>query len=191
MEQNVRVEENDDLPELAGRWRSQVVLKRDVFSTIERGRFRTAAGEVEAVLRRLDDVPWWSRALARFLFWRERRALAVVGRLGIAPPLLFAGRNVLVRGWIDAIPLHIAKPHGDVGYFRSAKTALRMLHRAGDCPQRSRQRAELALCRQLRVHDRLPARVLLSVAATPGSALPVTRICAICSSTNVATLPAR
>ena len=68
MEQNVRVEENDDLPELARRWRSQVVLKRDVFSTIERGRFRTASGEVEAVLRRLDDVPWWSRALARFLF---------------------------------------------------------------------------------------------------------------------------
>jgi hypothetical protein len=65
MEQNVRVEENDDLPELAGRWRSQVVLKRDVFSTIERGRFRTASGEVEAVLRRLDDVPWWSRGLAR------------------------------------------------------------------------------------------------------------------------------
>jgi hypothetical protein len=131
MEQNVRVEESDDLPELAGRWRSQVVLKRDVFSTIERGRFRTASGEVEAVLRRLDDVPWWSRALARFLFRRERRALAVAGRLGIAPPLLFAGRDVLVRGWIDAIPLHIAKPHGDTAYFRSAKAALRMLHRAG------------------------------------------------------------
>jgi hypothetical protein len=72
MEQNVRVEENDDLPELAGRWRSQVVLKRDVFSTIERGRFRTASGEVEAVLRRLDDVPWWSRAHASVGRWRSR-----------------------------------------------------------------------------------------------------------------------
>jgi hypothetical protein len=39
--------------------------------------------------------------------------------------------SVLARGWIDAVPLHIAKPHGDVGYFRSAKRALRQLHRAG------------------------------------------------------------
>ena len=65
------------------------------------------------------------------LFRRERRALQVAGTLGIAPPLLFAGRHVLVRGWIDGVPLHIAKPHGDAGYFRSAKAALRKLHRAG------------------------------------------------------------
>ena len=117
--------------EVEGRWSSGVVLKRDVFSTIERGRFRTDAGEVDAVLRRLDGVPWWSRPLAYVLFWRERRALTVAGTLGIAPPLLFAGRHALVRGWIDGVPLHIAKPHGDARYFRSAKAALRTLHRAG------------------------------------------------------------
>jgi hypothetical protein len=55
----------------------------------------------------------------------------VAGELGIAPPLLFAGRRLLVRGWIDGAPLHIAKPHGDAGYFRSAKKALHTLHRAG------------------------------------------------------------
>ena len=120
-----------DQAELAGRWRGGVVLKRDVFSTIERGRFRTEDGEVEAVVRRLDGVPWWSRGLAYLLFRRERRALAVAGELGIAPPLIFAGRRVLVRGWIDGVPLHIAKPHGDAAYFRSAKAALRTLHRAG------------------------------------------------------------
>jgi len=117
--------------ELAGRWRGGVVLKRDVFSAIERGRFRSDAGEVEAVLRRIDDVPWWSRALARHLFRRECRALALAGPLGIAPSPLFAGRRVLVRDWLDGVPLHIAKPHGDAGYFRSAKDALRRLHRAG------------------------------------------------------------
>ena len=69
--------------------------------------------------------------MAFALFRRERRALAVAGTLGIAPPLLFAGRHVLVRGWIDGVPLHIAKPHGDAAYFRSAKAALRKLHRAG------------------------------------------------------------
>ena len=73
--------------ELAGRWNSSVVLKRDVFSTIERGRFRTETGEIDAVLRRLDGVPWWNRALACILFWRERRALAIAGPLGVAPPL--------------------------------------------------------------------------------------------------------
>ena len=122
----------DDIPdELGGRWRSATVLKRDVFSTIERGRFRTESGEVDAVLRRLDGVPWWSRIVAYELFRRERKALALAKPLGVAPPLLFAGRRVLVRGWIDGVPLHIAKPYGDAAYFRSAKAALRKLHRAG------------------------------------------------------------
>jgi hypothetical protein len=121
-----------DYPDqLGGRWRGDVVLKRDVFSTIERGRFRTDAGEVDAILRRLDGVPWWSRGLANILFRRERRTLAIAGPLGIAPPLLFAGRTALVRGWIDGVPLHIAKPHGDAAYFRAAKAALRALHRSG------------------------------------------------------------
>src|SRR5712692_11487280 len=119
--------------EVEGRWTNGVVLKRDLLSSVERGRFATPAGEVEAVLRRIDEVPWWSFALARHLFARERRALAVAGGLGIAPPLLFGGRRALIRGWIDGLPLHIAKPHGERGFFRSAKAALRKLHRAGIC----------------------------------------------------------
>src|SRR5580692_221509 len=123
---------DDQTPEeVRGRWRGDVVLKRDVFSTVERGRFRTDAGEVDAVLRRLDQVPWWSRPLAAALFRREQRALAIAGTLGVAPPLLFSGKHVLVRGWIDGVALHIAKPRGDAAYFRSAKAALRVLHHAG------------------------------------------------------------
>jgi hypothetical protein len=116
---------------LDGRWRGEVVLKRDIFSTIERGYFRTDDGEVEAVLRRIDGVPWWSKALAHLLFRRERRALALAATLDVAPRLLFAERRMLVRRWIAGVPLHIAKPQGDIGYFRSAKAALRRLHRAG------------------------------------------------------------
>ena len=82
-------------------------------------------------MRRLDDVPWWGRALAKELFRRERRALAVAGSLAIAPPLLLSGRQFLLPGWIDGVPLHIAKPYGDAAYFRSAKASLRKLHRAG------------------------------------------------------------
>jgi hypothetical protein len=119
--------------EIEGRWRTSVVLKRDVLSTVERGRFRADSGEVEAVLRRIDEVPWWSFPLARHLFGRERRALAAAAALGVAPPLCFAGKRVLVRGWIEGVALHLARPHGDRAYFRSAKALLRKLHRAGIC----------------------------------------------------------
>jgi hypothetical protein len=121
------------LSAVADRWQAGHVLKQDVFSTVERGRFATPAGDVDAVIRHLDDVPWWSRPLARILMARERRALEQVGKLGFAPPLLFAAKGVLVRGWIDGLPLHIAQPHGDLSYFRHAKAALRELHRHGIC----------------------------------------------------------
>jgi hypothetical protein len=119
--------------ELAGRWQPGLVLKRDLFSTVERGRFRTPGGEVDAVLRRLDEVPWFTALVAHHFLARERKALAAANPLKVAAPLLLAGRGFLVRGWIDGVALHIAKPAGDRGYFRSAKAALRQLHRAGIC----------------------------------------------------------
>jgi acyl-CoA synthetase (AMP-forming)/AMP-acid ligase II len=123
----------DDAALLAGRWTEGVLLKRDVFSTVERGRFRDGNGEVDAVLRRLDQVPWWSYVLARHLFTRERRALTLARNLNVGPELLWAGRRALVRGFINGVALHLAKPVGDVAYFHSAKQALRKLHRAGIC----------------------------------------------------------
>jgi acyl-CoA synthetase (AMP-forming)/AMP-acid ligase II len=53
--------------------------------------------------------------------------------LNVAPELLWAGQRALVRGFINGIALHLAKPAGDTAYFRSAKEALRKLHRAGIC----------------------------------------------------------
>jgi hypothetical protein len=82
---------------LSARWTEGVLLKRDVFSTVERGRFRSPDGEVEAVLRRLDQVPWWCFLPARHLFARERRALARARRTHVGPELLWAGRQALVR----------------------------------------------------------------------------------------------
>ena len=41
---------------IAGRWQAGTVLKQDVFSTSERGRFVTPTGESDAVVRHLDDV---------------------------------------------------------------------------------------------------------------------------------------
>jgi hypothetical protein len=123
----------DDAKQLAARWIEGVLLKRDVFSTVERGRFRSGGDEVDAVLRRLDQVPWWSLLLARHLFGRERKALTLAKGLDVGPELLWAGERVLVRGFIDGVALHLAKPRGDLAYFRSAKAALRRLHRAGIC----------------------------------------------------------
>lgn len=124
---------NDDAAVLSARWTEGVLLKRDVFSTVERGRFRGAAGEVDAVLRRLDQVPWWSYMPARHLFGREARALALARDLDVGPELLWVGKQALVRGFINGVALQMAKPHGDAAYFRSAKQALRKMHRAGIC----------------------------------------------------------
>ena len=55
----------------------------DVFSTVERGHFRTDGSEVEAVLRRLDQIPRWITPLALLLFSRERSTLVM---LGPSPP---------------------------------------------------------------------------------------------------------
>jgi hypothetical protein len=124
---------SEDAAVLSARWTEGVLLKRDVFSTVERGRFRSDAGDVEAVLRRLDQVPWWSYIPARHLFARERRALGLARDLHVGPQLLWAGRQALVRGFINGVALHQAKPVGDIAYFRSAKRALHKLHRAGIC----------------------------------------------------------
>src|SRR6516165_3818471 len=123
----------DDAAILSARWTEGVLLKRDVFSTVERGRFRDETDERDAVLRRLDQVPWWSFVLAQHLFARERKALTLAKGLNVGPELLWAGRRALMRGFIDGVALHLAKPYGDVAYFQSAKAALRRLHRAGIC----------------------------------------------------------
>src|SRR3979490_2057820 len=123
----------DDAAVLSARWIEGVLLKRDVFSTVERGRFRSETGEVDAVLRRLDQVPWWSYIPARHLFARERRALALANDLHVGPELLWAGRQALVRGFINGGALHLAKPFGQLAFCRPASLALRKLHRLGIC----------------------------------------------------------
>lgn len=116
-------------PDLS-QWRSHAVLKSDHFSTVERGYWRENAVEVPAVLRRFDSVPWWIRPIAHHFGRREARALERLG--GTAGPRLLAqGAGYLVRSWIDGVPLHIAKPHGDARFFRQAKRMMFAMHRKG------------------------------------------------------------
>ncbi len=112
------------------RWRPAAVLKSDHFSTVERGFWRADKGEVEAVLRRFDQVAWWVRPIAFHFGRREARALARLQ--GVAGPRLLAqGDGFLVRSWIEGLPLHLARPSGDAGYFRAAKRMLFAMHRLG------------------------------------------------------------
>ena len=65
------MDEHDVPAELAGRWRRSVVLKRDVFSIVERGTFRgpdgarlrgpakTQAKKRALTARALDDLAGW------------------------------------------------------------------------------------------------------------------------------------
>ena len=143
------------------------------------------------MLRRLDDVPWWSRPWPTHCSGANVARSAVAGRLGVAPPLLFAGRHVLVRGWIDGVPLHIAKPYGDAAYFRSAKAALRALHRAGIAHNDLAKEQNWLYAQWPRLRHRFPARRRASAAAARCSASRAMKTCAICSSTSAATLRTR
>ena len=71
-----------------------------------------------------------------------------------------------MRSWIEALPLHIARPAGDLDYFRSAKKALARLASAKRHAQRSRQGTELAAHARRALHaDRFPARDALLAAS--------------------------
>jgi tRNA A-37 threonylcarbamoyl transferase component Bud32 len=100
------------------------VLKSDVFGTISR------AGDT--VIRDARRARSWARGLARHLLRREHRALTrlALGR-GIdgIPRVVSLTPGVLTRSWIEATPMHLARPH-DPAYFRAAARLVRRLHAA-------------------------------------------------------------
>jgi RIO-like serine/threonine protein kinase len=99
-------------------------LKADTFGSIWR--------IDDTVVRNTDAARPWARALARYLMRREHRALTRLalgkGIEGI-PRVLQLGSGTLSRSWIDAAPMHLAKPR-DPAYFRAAFKLLRKLHAA-------------------------------------------------------------
>ncbi|MGU3493786.1 serine/threonine protein kinase [Xanthobacteraceae bacterium A53D] len=114
------------------RFTVDTVLKRDVFSTVERGTWTDRDGVAHpAVRRRWDKVSPWFALLAAQLASHEVKALEAVQSTGVTTPLLAVGRKFLVRGWVEGVPLQIARPTGDLYFFQSARNALHILHRAG------------------------------------------------------------
>jgi len=95
------------------------LLKSDVFGAV------TRFGDT--VVRDTASARWWALPLALHLLERERRALTrLAGQTGI-PALLESSGDRLTRGWIEATPMHLAKPR-DLAYFRAAAQLLRRLH---------------------------------------------------------------
>lgn len=110
---------------------SSSVLKTDVFSCIERGVAVTPDGPVAAVRRDTRAARLWAAPVARVLHWRERRALRRIRGIAGVTQLIAADRGVLVRTWLDGLPMQVARPFGNAAFFRSAKTLLRRLRRIG------------------------------------------------------------
>ncbi|HEX2139211.1 MAG TPA: RIO1 family regulatory kinase/ATPase [Woeseiaceae bacterium] len=102
------------------------LLKSDVFGRVT---LSPAAGE-PAILRDLVGARWWARGLGRRLMAREARALAALDGVEGVPRLLRAGRDSLVRSYIEGLPMHRARPN-EPAYFRRASALLRRMHRAG------------------------------------------------------------
>jgi len=118
------------LPPSGGVFELDTVLKRDTFSTIERGIWRDARGNAfPAVRRNYAEVKWWVKPLARHFAKREARALRRAEGSGHTVPVYALEEGHLVRGFVDGIPLQIARPYGDLAFFRSARKGLREVHR--------------------------------------------------------------
>ena len=107
------------------------VLKRDVFSETIMGHLADDPS-VKVVLRRLDGVPWWARAISQFLARKEARGLRAVQGIKGVPVLLEADKGGILRVWSEGTPLHLAKPSGPEWY-QDAGRLLREIHRRGVC----------------------------------------------------------
>ena len=183
------LEDREGTPaELGQRWHRNVVLKRDIFSIVERGTYRGPDGDVDAVARRIDHVPWWTFAFARNFFIREERAPTVVGPPCIAPLLYFSARPLVVRRWIARSPLHLALSRrflgplparasprriGPLGCSRQHSATINAESRRDAEGQRARQqKMELDRVRTQRLH-RGPLTVAAVIAAGGTCAPPV------------------
>ena len=102
----------------------ELLLKADIFGSIWR--------MGDTVVRNARAARPWASALALYLLRREHRALT---RLALGPGLEGIPRVLefspgrLTRSWIEATPMHLAKPR-DPGYFRAAARLVRRLHAA-------------------------------------------------------------
>ena len=86
------------------------------------------------MLRRIDDVPWWSFRSRAICSRASARALALARRARHrAAAAVLPDAACWCAAGSTACRCIIARPARRLAYFRSAKAALRKLHRAGVC----------------------------------------------------------
>ncbi|EDM70623.1 serine/threonine protein kinase [Roseobacter sp. AzwK-3b] len=107
----------------------ETVHKRDIFSETISGHLE-GISDFPVVLRKLDTVPIYARAIAWALARRETRALRAVTGIEGCPLLIRVDRSGLLRSWTQGTPLQLAKP-SDPAWYRDAKRLLRQMRRAG------------------------------------------------------------
>lgn len=105
------------------------VLKRDPFSETVTGHLSDAP-ERKLALRKLDELPWWSWPVARYLARREVRGLRAVKGIEGCPELIRYDREGILRDWSEGTPLQLAKP-AEAAFYRDAKRLLREMRRRG------------------------------------------------------------
>lgn len=105
------------------------VLKRDVFSETVQGHAPGDPGR-KLAMRRLDNLPWATRWLARLLAGREAKALRAVAGIEGTPRLIRADAQGILRTWSEGTPLHLARP-ADRSWYRDARRLLRQMRRRG------------------------------------------------------------
>lgn len=110
----------------------RTLLKRDLLGAVFRVETDASVTAPSAVLVERDTraARWWLRLLARRLAAREADALRRLERFDEVPTLVGWDGQRLQRAWIDATPMHRARPR-DRAYFREALRLLRRLHAAG------------------------------------------------------------
>lgn len=105
-------------------------LKSDLFGTVNRVERRIGSDRTLVVERDVRRAGWWLRALAYRLAWREARALQALASVAGVPTFHDFSGGVLRRGWIEGLPMQLARPC-DPRFFGNAFDLLRRLHRAG------------------------------------------------------------
>ncbi len=109
---------------------ARTVLKTDLFGCIYSERTTLNGATTTVIVRDLTAARWWALPIARMLANREARALQALPQSPALPALLSWDQSTLRRTFVDGQPMQAIKPR-DAAYFRSARTLLHSLHRAG------------------------------------------------------------
>ena len=115
------------IPPVVG-WTRERVLKGDLFSVVECGRFD---GQLDpCVLRDIRYARWWLRPVAWVLANNEARVLRRLVGIPNVPQLVRWRGGALIRTWIHGRPLVEGAPP-DTRFFRTGIRLLATLHRRG------------------------------------------------------------